>query len=314
MTVRIALTLGDPGGIGAEVVPAAAREFRRARTDVDLILLGPDGGGAPAGIEYRGVGPWDGSRTSAGSVAAAALERAASLALEGGAHAIVTGPVHKPSLRAAGRSAPGQTELLQELTAAPEVGMLMAAEETRLGGSLRVLLATTHLPLREVPVRLTLDLLLAQGLLLHRGLRRGWGIDAPRLAVCGLNPHASDEGLFGDEEAEVMVPAIDALRSRGVDALGPLPADTVFGRALAGEFDAVVAPYHDVGMAPFKTVSFGHGVNVTLGLPFPRTSPDHGTAFDIVGSGTADPTSTLEALRLAVRLAEGRFDTPGGPI
>ncbi|NIP60133.1 MAG: 4-hydroxythreonine-4-phosphate dehydrogenase PdxA, partial [Gemmatimonadetes bacterium] len=157
-------------------------------------------------------------------------------------------------------------------------------------------------------------LLVAQGRLLHCELRSGWGIDAPRLAFCGLNPHASDQGLFGDEEAEVMKPAIDRLRSRGVDATGPLPADTVFGRALDGEFDAVVAPYHDVGMAAFKTVSFGHGVNVTLGLPFPRTSPDHGTAFDIVGSGVADPTSTLEALRLAVRLVEGRFDTPGGPI
>jgi len=314
VTVRIALTLGDPGGIGVEVVPDAARTFAASRADVDLILLGPDGEDGPAGLDYQGVGPWDGSRASAGAVAAAALKRAAAMAVKGTVHGIVTGPLHKPSLRAAGSTAPGQTELLQELTGASEVGMLMVAEETRIGGPLRVLLATTHLPLRQVPDRLTARLLVAQARLLHRELRRGWGIDAPRLAFCGLNPHASDEGLFGDEEGEVMEPAIDELRSRSVEASGPHPADTVFGRALDGEFDAVVAPYHDVGMAPFKTVSFGRGVNVTLGLPFPRTSPDHGTAFDIVGSGIADPTSTLEALRLAVRLAEGRFDTPGGPI
>lgn len=131
-------------------------------------------------------------------------------------------------------------------------------------------------------------------------------MESPRLALCGLNPHASDGGLFGSEEAEVMAPAVQVLQDEAVDIRGPYPADTVFGRALAGEFDAVVAPYHDVGMAPFKTVAFGGGVNVTLGLPFPRTSPDHGTAFDLVGTGRADPTSTLQALRLAARLAASR--------
>ena len=171
---------------------------------------------------------------------------------------------------------------------------------------MRVLLATTHLPLRDVPDRLSRELFEGQLRLLDRALREGWGMPRPRIALCGVNPHASDDGMFGNEEAEILTPALEALRGEGVEAFGPFPADTVFGRALAGEFDAVVAPYHDVGMAAFKTVAFGGGVNVTLGLPFPRTSPDHGTAFDKAGQGIADPSSTLEALRLAARLARAR--------
>jgi 4-hydroxythreonine-4-phosphate dehydrogenase len=186
--------------------------------------------------------------------------------------------------------------------------MLMAAESTRLGGPLRVLLATTHLALRDVASALTADLVVAQAALLDRSLRRDWGLSAPRIALCALNPHASDGGLFGDEEARILAPAARRLAEQGVDISEPLPADTVFGRALRGGFDAVVAPYHDVGMAAFKTVAFGSGVNVTLGLPFIRTSPDHGTAFDIAGDyGQADPSSMLEALRLARRLAGARF-------
>ncbi|HSR40662.1 MAG TPA: 4-hydroxythreonine-4-phosphate dehydrogenase PdxA, partial [Longimicrobiales bacterium] len=188
----------------------------------------------------------------------------------------------------------------------PRVGMLMAAETTRLGGPLRVLLATTHLPLRRVPDMLTSELLVAQARLLHDALATDWEIPRPRIGVCALNPHASDEGLFGDEEARVYAPALATLREAGIPVSPPLPADTVFSRALGGEFDAVLAPYHDVGMAAFKTVSFGTGVNVTLGLPFVRTSPDHGTAFDLVGTGRADPSSTAAALALAARLARAR--------
>lgn len=268
----------------------------------------------PSGLAYEPVGRWDGSRKSAGIVSARALERAVEIAREGSARAVVTGPVHKPALRSAGWEFPGQTEFLQERTGAPVVGMLMSAEETRLGGPLRVLLATTHLPLRQVPDRIDRGLLMEQGRLLARSLREDWGADEPRLALCGLNPHASDDGLFGDEEARIFGPAAEALRSEGVRIEGPLPADTVFARALKGDFDAVVAPYHDVGMAAFKTVSFGRGVNVTLGLPFVRTSPDHGTAFDIAGQGVADPSSAREALRLAVRTARRRFDTPMGRV
>ncbi|MFC1791672.1 PdxA family protein [Gemmatimonadota bacterium] len=148
--------------------------------------------------------------------------------------------------------------------------------------------------------------------LLAQALQRDWGLSAPRIGLCAVNPHAGDGGLFGSEEEEIYGPAVKELRAEGLQIQGPYPADTVFFRALQGDLDAVVAPYHDVGMAPFKAVSFGGGVNVTLGLPFIRTSPDHGTAFDIVGTGTADPGSAEEALRLAIRLMENRFDTSPG--
>jgi 4-hydroxythreonine-4-phosphate dehydrogenase len=222
--------------------------------------------------------------------------------------------VHKPSLHAAGWDVPGQTEMLGRLTGSVPVGMLMAAETTKLGAPLRVLLATTHLALRDVPSAVDEDVLFEQGALLSDALRRDWKLAAPRLGLCALNPHASDGGLFGDEEARVFHPAVARLRAAGVDVTGPVPADTVFARALAGEFDAVIAPYHDVGMAAFKTVTFGSGVNVTLGLPFIRTSPDHGTAFDIAGTGRADDSSMLEALRLATQLAHARFDTGWGHV
>lgn len=246
----------------------------------------------------------------AGAWAAEAIEHAVALALRGEVRAIVTAPLHKPSLHAAGRRFPGQTEMLARLAGTERVGMLMAAERTRLDAPLRVLLATTHLPLRAVADAVTTALLEEQIGILDEALRRDWAMPAPRLVVCALNPHASDGGLFGDEEARVFEPAVQAARARGIDVQGPLPADTVFGRALGGAFDAVVAPYHDVGMAAFKTVAFGSGVNVTLGLPFVRTSPDHGTAFDIAGTGSADPASMLEAIRLASTLAHNRFDTP----
>jgi 4-hydroxythreonine-4-phosphate dehydrogenase len=205
--------------------------------------------------------------------------------------------------------------MLQALSGVASVGMLMAAERTRLGGSIRVLLATTHIPLRDVALRITEELLVEQGRLLWRALRSDWGLDAPRIALCALNPHASDQGLFGDEEERVFQPAVERLRAEGMTVSDPLPADTVFGRALAGEFDAVVAPYHDVGMAAFKTAAFGTGVNVTLGLPFVRTSPDHGTAFDLARRpGQADPSSMSEALRLARTLVRRRFDRGRGDV
>jgi 4-hydroxythreonine-4-phosphate dehydrogenase len=269
----------------------------------------------PEAIEsYARPGDASISDADAGRQAAGSIERAVGAALRGELHGIVTAPLHKPSLNAAGWDVPGQTEMLGQLAHADSVGMLMAAETTRLGGPLRVLLATTHLSLRAVPGAVSADLLVAQALLLDASLKRDWRIAAPRLALCALNPHASDGGLFGDEEALVFEPAASRLRNGGVRVSGPLPADTVFTRALAGEFDAVVAPYHDVGMAAFKTVSFGSGVNVTLGLPFVRTSPDHGTAFDIAGTGRADESSMLEAIELAARLAHARFDMGGDHV
>ena len=306
--IRLAVTLGDPRGIGPEIVAKAIRSLQGRHAASPVVLVGPQGFDPGLG-PYESVGPFDGSEASAGAVVALAIERAVTLAGEGSVSAIVTGPIHKPALRAAGYSDLGHTEMLQRLTGAPEVGMLMAAEETKSGGPLRVLLATTHVALRSVSDLVSRRLLVAQTSLLSEALSTDWGIKEPRIGLCALNPHASDGGLFGDEEAEVFFPAVEELQEAGVDVQGPLPADTVFGRALRGEFDAVVAPYHDVGMAAFKTVAFGRGVNVTLGLPFVRTSPDHGTAFDLVGTDRADPSSMEEAMRLAACIVQNRFDT-----
>jgi 4-hydroxythreonine-4-phosphate dehydrogenase len=307
-TQCLAVTLGDPRGIGPEVTANALRHFRERGDDTDYILVGPDGFDPGLGT-YEAVGRFDGSEHSAGTISARAVERAVRLALEGTAAGIVTGPIYKPALRAAGLNETGHTEMLQRLTGASDVAMLMAAEETRVGAPLRVLLATTHVPLRNVPDLLSSDLLVSKAMLLNASLEVDWKLDRRRVALCALNPHASDAGLFGDEEDRVFRPAVDALRKAGVDVEGPIPADTVFSRALSGEFDAVIAPYHDVGMAAFKTVAFGTGVNVTLGLPFVRTSPDHGTAFDLVGTGKAESSSMQAAIGLASRLALARFDT-----
>jgi 4-hydroxythreonine-4-phosphate dehydrogenase len=266
----------------------------------------------PGLTAFEAVGSWDGTEAGAGKVTVDAIRKGVELALAGSAGALVTGPSHKPAIQAAGWEVPGQTELLQQLSGVSEVGMLMCAERTRVGGALRVLLATTHIPLRHLFNHLSEDLLVRQGRLLAHSLERAWKIHDPRIGLCAVNPHAGDGGLFGSDEAEVMDPAIQRLRLEGIDARGPLPADTVFHKALQGSLDGVVAPYHDVGMAAFKSVAFGTGVNVTLGLPFIRTSPDHGTAFDIAGTGKADPGSSEEAIRLAARLMDRSFDTQLG--
>ena len=306
--IRIAVTLGDPRGIGPEVTEKAVRGLRAAGPAPHLILVGPsDSPLADIGADYIDVGDYDGaSARSAGRVAGLAIEKAVALARAGQVDAIVTAPIDKSAFHTAGYSYPGHTEMLAALCGDVTVAMMMSAEETRLGGALRVVLATTHMRLSAVAQAVTTDLLIEQAELTSRSLRADWSIAEPRLALCALNPHASDAGLFGDEEERVMRPALEALRSRGVTIKGPIPADTVFVRALSGEFDAVIAPYHDVGMAAFKTAAFGRGVNVTLGLPFPRTSPDHGTALDIAGRGIADSSSMLEALELAIRLARSR--------
>jgi 4-hydroxythreonine-4-phosphate dehydrogenase len=302
---RLAVTLGDPRGIGPEVAAAAARALRESDPELDLRFFGPEEL-APDGFPCHRVEGWDGTEKGAGSCAGKAVEEAVAWAMQEGA-GLVTAPIHKPALRLGGWDVPGHTELLQSLTGAPRVGMLMAAERTHLGGPLRILLCTTHIALREVAETLSTGLIVEQARLLDDALRRHWRLPSPRLALCALNPHASDQGLFGDEEDRIFAPAVEELRAEGISVSAPLPADTVFSRTLGGEFDAVLAPYHDVGMAAFKTASFGRGVNVTLGLPFPRTSPDHGTAFDLAGSGRADPSSMIEAIRLAARLTRDRL-------
>ncbi len=308
---RIAVTLGDPRGIGPEVMPKAVEGLLKEIPREALLFLGPEGMD-PGLAPFQSVGSWDGTEAGAGRVSVDAIRRGVDLALQGGVGAIVTGPSHKPAIQAAGWNVPGQTELLRDLSGVSDVGMLMSSEKTQVGGPLRVLLATTHIPLRDLFRHLTADLLLRQSRLLAQTLESDWGITGPRIGLCAVNPHASDGGLFGSEEEELFRPVVTQLRSEGLSVEGPLPADTVFHRALQGELDAVVAPYHDVGMAAFKSVSFGTGVNVTLGLPFIRTSPDHGTAFDIAGTGQADPGSAREALLLAARLVRRRFDTQFG--
>ena len=305
--VSLAVTAGDPRGIGPELLAPAAGLALARDPDVSLTWIGPDGS-LPPGQRAVSVGPAGSGDAGAGRASALSIERAVQMCLADEADGVVTGPVHKPSLHAAGWRVQGQTEMLRDLVRAERTGMVMCAESTSLGGPLRVLLATTHVPLRRVAQLLDTPLLVEATALLSGALARDWRIRDPRVALCALNPHASDGGLFGDEERTLYAPALTELAERGFAVTGPIPADTVFRRALDGEFDAVVAPYHDVGMAAFKTVSFGGGVNVTIGLPFVRTSPDHGTAFDIVGTGRADPSSMAEAILLAARLARGRAE------
>ncbi len=298
---RIAITLGDPRGIGPEVTmkALAAPEFREV---ADFILIGPQD---MVGACGHSVGKWssNGSAAEAGRLAGEAIRQAVQLALAGEVDALVTAPIEKSAFRAGGWNYPGHTEMLQELSGSSAVAMMMAAESTAAGPPLRVVLATTHLALSAVPGALTIGLLMDQARLTRLALMNWWELREPRIALCAVNPHASDHGLFGDEEARILEPARIQLEREGIRVSAPIPADTVFIRALRGEFDAVIAPYHDVGMAAFKTAAFGSGVNVTLGLPFPRTSPDHGTAFDIAGRGIADESSMNEAVRLALRLA-----------
>jgi 4-hydroxythreonine-4-phosphate dehydrogenase len=239
----------------------------------------------------------------AGRIAGHAVEAAVKLALNGEVDAIVTAPAHKHALHLAGFPYPGHTEWLAQLAGDVDVAMMLAAErspEDPDGDPLRVVLITTHVPFRDVPGLLTVERVVRTGRVVDRALREWWGIERPHLAVCALNPHAGESGLFGDEEERVLSPAAAIL-----GAAGPLPADTVFVRAMRGEFDAVLAPYHDVGMTAIKVAAFGRAVNVTLGLPFPRTAPDHGTALDIAGTGKADPSSMRAAIELAMRLASG---------
>ncbi len=299
MIPRLAVTLGDPRGIGPEITAAVLPDIE---ADVTLVGAHDQIASLPASRRHS-VGRWTGGfgpggsseAVAAGRIAGHSIKAAAQLALEGEVDAIVTGPVEKRALHLAGFSYPGQTEWLAELAGGVDVAMMLAAP------NLRVVLVTTHVALRDVPILVTGESVLRAGRITREALESWWGIAEPRIALCALNPHAGEGGLFGDEEERVLEPA-----ARELKAAGPLPADTVFVRALRGEFDAVLAPYHDVGMTAIKVAAFGNAVNVTLGLPFPRTSPDHGTAFDIAGQGRADAGSMRQALELASQLARRR--------
>ncbi len=308
-TPRIAVTLGDPRGIGPEVARAAlAAEGMRRRADFVVVGAGARAEDADRALD---VGRWDPDADDpealAGELAGRAVETALDLALDGEVDGIVTAPLSKRALSAAGYPWPGHTEWLRDRSGAEEVTMMMAAEETPLGGPLRMGLLTGHVALREVPSTLTRELALRRTRLAVRALRDWWGIDRPTVAFAGMNPHASEDGLFGDEEERVLAPVARRISADGeAEVDGIHPADTVFRRCLDGTVDAVLVPYHDVGLAVLKTLAFETGVNVTAGLPFPRTSPDHGTAFDIAGRGEADPRSMTEAVRLCVRFCGAR--------
>ena len=296
---RLAVTLGDVRGIGPEIVAAAAAD-PRVRAAAVLCLVGPERAGLAVD---ESIGRWTGeSEAAAGRLAGLAVDRAIELARQGAVDGIVTAPLDKHALLAGGYDFPGHTELLAARMGR-SVAMMLAA--TRPAGGmvnpLRVVLATTHVQLRDVPRLLTHATILTAGVIARDGLREWFGIDQPRIALCALNPHAGDGGRFGREDDELLAPA-----AREAGLVGPLPADTVFVRAMRGAFDAVIAPYHDVGMTAIKVAAFGSAVNVTLGLPFPRTSPDHGTALDIAGQGIADASSMIEAVLLCAEIVNRR--------
>ena len=299
--VRLAVTLGDPRGIGPEIVAAALADARVAAA-ADLVVVGPRGTVVDV---HEAIGEWGVSATAAdaGHCAGRAVERAIEMAQRGEVHGIVTAPLDKHALLAGGYDFPGHTELLAARTGRP-VAMMLAAVRPAPGTTnpLRVVLATTHVPLRDVPRVLTAEAIATAASVTREGLRQWFRIPEPRIALCALNPHAGDGGRFGTEDDEILAPA-----ARAAGLLGPFPADTVFVRAMRGAFDAVIAPYHDVGMTAIKVASFGSAVNVTLGLPFPRTSPDHGTALDIAGQGIADASSMIEAVLLCASIASLSF-------
>ncbi|HTD83720.1 MAG TPA: 4-hydroxythreonine-4-phosphate dehydrogenase PdxA [Gemmatimonadaceae bacterium] len=288
MKARLAMTVGDPRGIGPEIVAKALADPRVGER-CDVVVVGPEGSGVAVA---ESIGEWSngGSVAQAGKLSGLAIERAVELAIEGDVDGIVTGPIHKPALLAGGYDYPGHTEILAALTKS-SVAMMLTSDK------LRVVLATTHLALRDVTKSLTAKAIVDSARITREGLQQWFGISEPRVALCALNPHAGDGGRFGDEDEKLLAPA-----ARKAGIAGPFPADTVFVRAMRGEFDAVIAPYHDVGMTAIKVASFGSAVNVTLGLPFPRTSPDHGTALDIAGQNRADASSMIAATLLCASI------------
>jgi len=286
MKPRVAITCGDPAGIGPEIARKAADD-PRVRKVCEPIVYGP-----PAGSTFR-AGELS---AEAGRAAYETLCSAVGDARAGVVAAIATAPVNKLAFARAGLPWKGHTDLLAHLTGSTRVAMMFWSEP------LKVVLATIHIPLASVTNALTRELMDDIIDLSARELPR-FGLEKPRLAVAGLNPHAGEEGLLGHEERKVLRPAIETAQKRGIRIDGPFPGDTVFGRAVRGEFDAVIACYHDQGLIPVKLLAFGRAVNVTLGLPIIRTSVDHGTAFDIAGKNIADPSSMIEATLLAAKLA-----------
>lgn len=293
---RIAITVGDPSGIGPEIAVKSSLD-PRVREVAEIVVYGPSTDEALKAFKTGEV------TAESGRVAYETILQAVEDVQAERLDALVTGPINKAAFAAAGLPWKGHTDLLAHLTNAPRVAMMFHSQ------SLRVVLATVHVPLAEVSQCLTADLLETTIRLAAAELPR-FGFPSPRLALAGLNPHAGEWGLLGKEEVERFSPVVVACRSDNIDITGPLPADTVFVNAVRGQFDAVVACYHDQGLIPAKLVAFGETVNVTLGLPIIRTSVDHGTAFDIAGQGVADSSSMVEAVLLAARLASESIRDP----
>jgi 4-hydroxythreonine-4-phosphate dehydrogenase len=286
MPPRIAITVGDPAGIGPEIAAKAAADPRVLAVCEPILYVPPGAMSFEPGVLSGG----------AGLASYELVVRAVRDAQSGEVDAVATAPVNKEAFKLAGLHWAGHTDLLAHLTGAPHVAMMFHSDV------LRVVLATVHIPLSDVPGVLTQDVMSQTIRLAARELPR-FGIARPRIGVAGLNPHAGEHGLFGREEIEVIAPAVAGCAADGIDVSGPFPGDTVFVRATRGDFDLVVACYHDQGLIPVKLLAFGQAVNVTIGLPIIRTSVDHGTAFDIAGKGLADPGSMVAAILLAARLA-----------
>jgi 4-hydroxythreonine-4-phosphate dehydrogenase len=290
MPLRIGITVGDPAGIGPEIARAALESGKLAN-DVDYKIIGQ------VGAAIVGTPSPDSARA-----AVAAMEEAASLANSGEIDAIVTGPIHKARMAEIGFEFPGQTEFFASRSGTTNYAMLLT------GGTITVALVTTHVPMRDVPALLKTSEIVRVGRLLANFLRHRRKI-APHIAVAGLNPHAGESGKIGREEIEIITPAVHELQSaignqQSAIFEGPLSPDTLFFHLANGKWDAALCMYHDQGLIPLKLHAFHSGVNVTLGLPFPRTSPDHGTAFDIAGKGIARPDSMIAAINLAAELAQ----------
>lgn len=322
MTLRpLAISCGEPAGIGPEI---AARAWSVLKDELPFLWIG-DPRHLPDGTPWKAVGspeaaPAESPRALPVLVrdfgppviagrpnpvhapgVIAAIEDGARLAIEGRVAGLCTAPIHKAALiDGAGFAWPGHTEFLAALSGVRQVVMMLACD------TLRVVPVTIHIPLAEVPERLTARLLTDTILITHAALRRDFAIPRPRLAVAGLNPHAGEAGKLGREEIDLIAPVLEALRAEGLDIAGPLSADAMFHAAARPRYDAAIAMYHDQALIPVKTLDFAGGVNVTLGLPFVRTSPDHGTAFDIAGRGLADPSSMIAALRMAAGMAAVR--------
>ncbi len=311
---RIGITMGDPNGIGPEVIvkALACSELQDLCTpvvfgSVEIMEEAHRLTGLGTGFDTVSIGHFGKDKLhpghpekTAGEASLAYIREAVRIALDGKIEAVVTAPISKESIHLAGAKYPGHTEMLQELTGAKRVAMMFE------GGRFRVVLVTIHCALSEVPRLINEEKVLTTIELTHQSLIRLFKIAEPTIVVCGLNPHAGEAGAFGNEEILHVIPAVMRAKESGIEVTGPMPADTLFYHAAQGKWDAVIAMYHDQGLIPFKMLSFDEGVNITLGLPIIRTSPDHGTAYDIAWKGKANPSSMIAAIKVAVNLVKNK--------